>query len=106
MKELFEKEGQSIFTFKKGDIIIRLKPAVTMRNAYNENLGIATQVATGFRNDFREPMEFVAVENNKIYLKYLCKCLEGRVAKANLEEFADDWALFVIPDGLTIDDCF
>jgi hypothetical protein len=105
LNELSKKKGVSIFTFKKGDIIIRLEAAILKNVSHNENLGIDTEAAYGIDQSFREPMEFIAIENNIIYLKYVGGYCKGRVSKANLDVFAEDWALFVIPNGLTLDDC-
>jgi hypothetical protein len=99
MKELFEKKGHSIFIFKKGDIIIRLKPRIIKELIYNENLGISVSVDKDIDNSFRTPMEFIAIENNRIYLKYVKPDPTGerRITSANLEDFSDDWDLFVVP---------
>jgi len=105
INELFNKSGQSIFTFKKGDIIIRLEPAVMRDIKHNENLGIDVEVAYGIDQSFREPMEFVAIENNIIYLRYVGGYFKGRISKAKLDIFSEGWALFIIPEGLTMEDC-
>ena len=101
LDELFKCEGQSIFSFKKGDIIVRVEPAIHKSMQRNENLGIEIEVVTGKDNSFREPMEFIAVENNTIYLRY---AKNKRLTHANLEEHEDGWQLFKIPDGLTMDE--
>lgn len=104
MNKLFEKEGQSIFTFNKGDIIIRLRGADVKEKKYNDNLGVHVEVIKYTDSSYREPVEFIAVENNLIYVKYLCGCLKGVIGKARLEDFSEDWALFKIPDGLTLEE--
>jgi hypothetical protein len=108
MKELFEKQGQSIFTFKKGDIIIRLKPVVVKRDVYNDNLGILMTVDSHCDHSFtRNPVEFIGIENNLIYVRDV-KSFFGdskKVDKKPLSEYSEDWALFKVPDGLTLDDC-
>lgn len=108
MLELFEKEGQSIFTFKKGDIIIKVKPRITTQERVNQNLGVTYLVETGIDNSFRKPIEFIGIENNQIYLRDISEdnyFKKKYVHKANLEEHCENWALFIIPDGLTIEDC-
>jgi hypothetical protein len=108
MKELFETEGQSIFTFKKGDIIIRTKPCVIKRDVYNENLGISIAVDACINYAFtRNPVEFIGIENNLIYVRDV-KSFFGeviRVHKERVSDFSEDWALFKVPNGLSLDDC-
>lgn len=106
LDELYKKEGVSIFTFKKGDIIIRLEDAVIKNTIHNENLGIDSEVAQGVSSSFRHPIEFIAVENNIIYLKYIGGFFKGNIAKAKLDVYSEGWALFIIPDGLTLDQCW
>jgi len=103
MKELFEKEGCSIFCFKKNDIIIRLKSVDITKTEYNDNLGIPVKTKTGIDNSFRErPIEFICVENNLIYLR---NPRDQQVYSAQLNEFSEDWALFTVPEGLAFEDC-
>lgn len=105
LNELFEKKSASIFTFKRGDIIIRLEPAIMKTFKHNENLGIDTEAAYGIDQSFREPMEFITVENNQIYLRYVGGYCKGLISKANLDSFSEGWGLFIIPEGLAIEDC-
>ena len=108
MHELFAKEGQSIFTFKKGDIIIKVKPSTIKDIRFNENLGVSIEVVTGIDNSFRYPIEFVCIENNKIYLRDVKEdnfFKKKYVRAVNLEDYSEGWALFIIPDGLTLDEC-
>jgi hypothetical protein len=108
MRELFEKQGRSIFTFKKGDIIIKLHPRIITETKTNENLGISTEVEVEIDNSYRSPVEFIGIENNIIYLRSIKEDSFWKkkiVSKAYLNEHSDDWELFVVPEGLTIDDC-
>lgn len=108
MEVLFEKEGHSIFTFKTGDIIIRLKPMQRVEQLYNENLGISVEVEQGTDNSYRYPMELIAIENNLIYLKSVGKAIitsPSPFSILNLEQWSEDWALFVVPNGLALEDC-
>lgn len=97
-----KKEGRSIFTFKKGDVIIRLKPRIITERKVNDNLGIEIEVVTGIDNSFRYPHEFMGIENNQIYLKHF---KSGLLFSGNLEDFTENWGLFIVPDGLTMKDC-
>ncbi len=108
MRELFEVEGQSIFTFKVGDTIIRVKPAERKKDIHNENLGITIQVTEGLDNSYRtEPVIFRGIANNLIYLEDLRKQFNGkrRISKATLEGYSENWALFEVPEGLSFDEC-
>jgi len=89
MKELFETNGQSIFTFKKGDIIIRTKPAVIKRDIYNENLGVVITVDAATNYAFtRNPVEFISIENNLIYVRDV-KSFFGDEKKVHKEYVSD-----------------
>jgi hypothetical protein len=109
LDELFEKDGHSIYTFKKGDYIIRLKSVICTETKFNENLGITIEVETREDNSFREsPVEFIAIENNVIYLmniKASYGSTDRYVYKVRLEKYSENWGLFKIPDGLTIEQC-
>ncbi len=102
-------EGKSIYEFTKGDYIIRLKSALRIDTKTNENLGIEMQVIEGVDNSFREePKELIGIYNNLIYLRSIKPSYSGAklfVHKLRLEMYEEDWALFEIPEGLTIDDC-
>jgi len=109
MRELFEKEGQSIVTFKKGDLIYRTKPMIIKKQVLNENLGVSIEVDIQSDSTFRSfPIEFICIENNTIYLKWLNTDYKGnrRICRLILEDWFNDWALFVVPDGLKIEDCY
>ena len=106
MNELFEQEGRSIFSFKKGDIIIKVKPRIIKENRENENLGISIEIETGVDNSFRIPCEFIGIENNLIYLKYLTGYFKGKITTGYLDFYSEGWELFRIPDGLKIEDAF
>jgi len=104
MKELFEKEGQSIFCFKPGDVIIRLKPVYKV--VHNENLGISMRTEEVQFRGYEEPMTLLAIENNQIYLRYASNqsCLKGMLSVASIDQYSEDWGLFVLPKGITIED--
>lgn len=78
--------GQSIFDFTVGDIITQVVPCE----------------AGNFRGD---PLELLAIENNMIYLKHLTSFEKGKIEKISLEGYSRVWAKFVLPEGLTIDQC-
>lgn len=108
ISELFKKEGENIYSFKKGDYIIRLVSAKRTDFKTNENLGIEMQIIDGVDNSFREtPVEFICIQNNLIYLRSLKPWHDGTkyVYKVRLEMYENDWALFEIPEGLTLEDC-
>jgi hypothetical protein len=108
MKELFEIEGQSIFTFKVGDIIIQVKPAEMKRDIHNDNLGITIQITEGIDNSYRKnPVIFRGIYNNLIYLEDIKKSFDGkiRISKAPIETHSENWALFQVPEGLSLDEC-
>lgn len=109
LSEIFKEEGESIYSFKSGDIIIRVKSAMITDFKTNENLGIEMQVIQGIDNSFREtPVRFVGIKNNLIYLQSLKPIgLSDKlhIYKCRLEMYENDWKLFEVPDGLTIEDC-
>lgn len=107
INELFMKEGCSIHAFKKGDLIIRLTSLIKEISSFNDNLGISIIVSKELDNSFRRiPVEFVAIENNIIYLKDIKPfCGKVWIHKVLLEEYSEGWNLFVIPEGLTLEDC-
>ncbi len=104
---LFQTEGSSIYTFKTGDLIYRTKLAVIKRKEYSLNLGVVVEnetMAYGFQTI---PMELVAIENNLIYLRAMAEKYDKsrHVFKLLLADYAEDWALYKIPEGLTLEDC-
>jgi len=108
MNKLFEKEGQSIFCFKKGDVIIQLKSSELKKSIYNENLGICIEVTYAIDGSFREePVKFIAIENNIIYLESFRKSYDNSkiIHKVKLEYYGENWALFIVPNGLTFEEC-
>lgn len=102
-----QDEGNSIYTFKKGDIIVRLKNARMIDIRTNENLGIEVEILKGEDSSFRdEPVEFIAIENNLIYLRSLRTSLfKDHIYKVRVERYEDNWAIYKVPEGLTMDDC-
>jgi len=104
MNELFEENGNSIFCFKPGDIIIRVQPLKIRKSIIHDTLGITIEKRDIVDNSYRCPMEFIGISNNLIYLRYLSKM--KHVSKAALNQYAENWALFEIPKGLTIKDCY
>ena len=108
MEQIFRKTGNSIFSFKKGDIIIRLEPTYREVELYSENLGITVVGQSSKDNSFRQvPVEFVAIENNMLYVKGMKVDYQNKkiVYKLPIEDYSENWALFVVPDGLTLEDC-
>lgn len=109
INELFKQPSQSIFTFKKGDIIIRTEAAMITETIYNQNLGIETEVSKKYSDSFRDtPVEFIAIENNVIYIREL-KIEPGwdkkRIFKLLTDYYQDGWQLFKVPEGLTLEEC-
>lgn len=107
MSQLYEVEGNSIYTFTPGDIVIRTKPVELTEEVVNENLGITLTVKKGFDNFGRTPLQFIGVENNVIYLKNPDTSTRSftYIYQVCVFKYSQDWGLFVVPEGLTIDDC-
>jgi hypothetical protein len=107
MSQLYEVEGNSIYTFTPGDIVIRTKPVELTEEVVNENLGITVTVKKGFDNFGRIPLQFIGVENNLIYLKKpdIPTCSFKYIYQVCVFKYSQDWVLFVVPEGLTIEDC-
>ena len=79
MQTILEATGASIFTFKQGDIIFRTKPARIINPppifSFCENL---YQKETQVDNSYRDPMEFLNIKNNLIYIrKHKSLCSKG-----------------------------
>lgn len=105
LNELFNKEGRSIFDFKKGDIIVKMKPRVIKELRHNSNLGIDVEVSKRTQNMFREPDQLAGIENNLLYLRLMSGILKGKVYQVKVEEYGVDvWELFKLPEGMTLDD--
>lgn len=104
LNELFKKESLSIFTFKKGDLIIRTERVIRKIKSYNENLGIEIVTLQQDRDEsfMTTPLEFICIENEVIYCRMI---REQWVIKLLLENYQDGWAQFKIPEGLTLQDC-
>lgn len=108
LNELFTVEGHHISTFKTGDIIYRTKSVEYKKQIHHDNLPILIEVITAVDDSYRkEPIEFLFIKNNLIYLRSVKEDYFGkkRINKVLLERFAENWALYEIPDGLTIEDC-
>lgn len=103
INEIFKVTGVSIYTFKRGDIIIRVEPAIKRKTVYDENLKVDVEVVFSVDHTLRDtPCEFICIENNIIYLKWL---KENRIVKLLIDFYDEGWAIFKIPEGLTLNDC-
>lgn len=103
------EQGYHISTFEQGDLIIRCKPAECRENKYNDNLG--TEVSVLYRTDesyMDTPLMFYCIENNVIYLKHPCPKDDWdkkRIYKLPLRHWSDGWMPFILPEGLTLEQC-
>lgn len=106
MNELFLSEGQSIHTFREGDIITRVKKASIYHDKENENLGTIVKVL--FRTDgsfMGDACQLIEISNNQIWFKGLTgslKYMDGPISMP-LQDYSEGWELFKCPKGYTID---
>ena len=108
LEDLLTVGGCLITNFKKGDVIIRVIPFKVVEEVYNENLGTTREIIRGSVDVCREPVEFLEVANNLIWLRDVVECSgchKKHLLKLNLEDFADGWELFKAPEGLTVQEC-
>ena len=97
---------QLITSFKKGNFIIRTKPVSINYLNFNDT-GRAKIISDYNYDHTRQPVEFIAIANGLIYLKEINQPTNGdRTLYVHpFNEWMDDWALFVVPEGLTIEEC-
>lgn len=98
--------GELITSFKKGDFVIRTKPVSVSYLNFNET-GRAKSISNYNHSHTRNPVEFIAIANGLIYLKQINQPINGErtLYVHTFNEWADDWALFEVPEGLTIEEC-
>jgi hypothetical protein len=101
------KKGISIHNFKKGDIIIRLKPVAFIRTYYDEQQKKLRKYTEQYDTSYMtNPYEFIGIENNLIYLKniqenFFCDI----ISTCSLIGYSNNWDYFKVPDGLTWPEC-
>ena len=102
MKELFLTEGNSILTFKKGDIVTRVIPATIKSKETNDNLGIEVEVIQRVDGSFMgDACEFLGIHNNQIWLEVK---MFSKPFSISLQDYAEGWELFECPEGYNISD--
>lgn len=107
MKEVFLKEGHSIFTFKGGSTITRVVPILYETNRFNDNLGINQVVESRECSSYiGEPFKFLGIYNNTIWLERLIpidSAVFGKLLRLDMK-YEDGWDVFEMPEGITIKD--
>jgi hypothetical protein len=94
-----DRMGLPISEFKQGQVLVRLQKAEFRTEEYNENLGI-TQVTTKFKDgSYRgEPLKFLGIENNMIYLEKLSGYDKGSMISLAPDNGWDaGWGMWVDP---------
>lgn len=76
--------GKSIYDFKAGDTIIRLKPTVDGDMSFRKYPGV-----------------FMGIENNIIYIKLIGAGLDDKTARLPIETFKDNWQIYEEPKKQT-----
>lgn len=91
------RKGLNIDSFKKGDVITRLEPANWQREAFNENLGVVVETDVQKDNSWLgEPLEFIGIENNVIYLKHLIGIFKDDISELRPHEgWSEGWGIYV-----------
>ena len=109
MKELFMNEGNSIFTFKEGDIITRVMPSRMENEELNPNLGVMQLVSVMCDNSYLgDPMKYIGIFNNQIWLENMdpfhARSFGKKPTRLNLHSWSEGWAPFYMPTGYSIND--
>ena len=100
-------KGQNIENFKVGQIITRLERAEIYNKAYNDNLGVTTDVLQHTDGSYMgDRLQFKGIANNRIYFLNLSNSFifNEKVSSVDLENWQDGWGEFIVPDGLTMED--
>lgn len=107
MKDLFKSESHSIKVFKPGDIIYRNEPMVHSIPFFNENLGIEVVKNSYNMSYMYEPLKFLFIANDVIYLERLNKrqiSSYGKNVKIPIEQGFEGWCEFKTHEGMSMDD--
>lgn len=105
IKELFEQDGRSIFSFEIGQQITRVQPSLIKSTSYNENLGVSVEVESNLdHSHLGTPFSFLGVRNNIIYLRGLSGLFKGDIVRLSIHSFGEGWEVFELPDNVTIDE--
>lgn len=81
--------GQSIYTFKVDDIIIRVCSAVLPNGSMSYSI--------------KNPVKFKGISNNRIYLEQIEGHAKGKVIAVSVDIYQNGWEKYILPDGLDID---
>lgn len=95
------RKSLPITEFQKGQIVTRLEPAKFYRTHYNANLGVEVQTVERTDRSCRgEPLEFLGIENNMIYLKHKRGSNKGDIVELEVENWLDGWGGYIDPSTL------
>lgn len=76
------QDGRSIYDFRQGDILTRVKPAILGTNDFS------------YRG---EALKFIGIANNMIYLEHVDGILKGETTDLDIERWSDGWDIWVNP---------
>lgn len=95
----------NIHELKPGSIITRIEPCIERREEYSRNLGLST-VVDGKKDEsyIGEPLRLIDVKNEAIYFEILSGPIKGNIVTLPLFRWAEGWAPFKMPEGLTLED--
>jgi len=95
------QESKNISAFNYGDIITRIEPARITQPYYNENLNMEIEIVMRVDSSYRgEPMEFIGIINNIIYLKRIRQPFIGKYTELEIERWSDGWGRYIDPEQL------
>lgn len=96
------RKGLPITEFTVGQILTRLDKADFTAQEFNELLGI-TQTVTKFQDgSYRgEPLKYLGIENNMIYMERLSGDGKGQTIDLELENgWIEGWGIWIDPEFL------
>ena len=75
--EEIKRKGTNITEFKVGQVVVRLEPCHERHLSYNNNLKVEVADKITIDNSWcGQPLEYLGIENNRIYLRDLTTPLE------------------------------
>ena len=98
-----KRESLNISAFKPGDVITRLEKAICKTPAFNDNLGVETEVVSHADGSYRgDPQKYLGIANNEIVLKHLAGIFVNEIHTLPMEDWSDGWGRWEDPKLLDV----